>query len=66
LSSAGAPAHHLRVADRGAPDAAHRIKDRSEKLRKERLRMPVHGASLKNPDLQRVLLSGRRRRAKPR
>lgn len=44
----------------------HRIKDRSEKLRKERHRMPVHGAALKNPDLQRVLLSGRRRRQKPR
>jgi len=54
------------VADRRAPDEAHRIKDRSEKLRKERMRMPVHGASLKDPDLQRVLLSGRRKRTKPR
>ena len=39
-----------------------RIKDRSEKLRKERQRMPVHGAGLKDPDIQRVLLSGRRKR----
>lgn len=49
-----------------AGEDKHRIKDRSEKLRKERQRMPVHGAALKDPDLQRVLLSGRRKRQKPR
>ncbi len=41
-----------------------RIKDRAAKLAKAKGRMVVHGAALKNPDLQKVLLSGRRARTK--
>ncbi len=42
------------------------VKDRFDKLSKKRSRMVVHGFSLKNPDMQRVLLSGRRKREKRR
>lgn len=42
-----------------------RIKDRAAKLAKAKGRMVVHGAALKNPDMQKVLLSGRRARKGP-
>lgn len=39
-----------------------RIKDRSAKVARRKSRMVLHGAALRNPDIQRALLSGRRKR----
>lgn len=40
----------------------YRVKDRNAKLARRKSRMVMHGAAMRNPDMQRVLLSGRRKR----
>jgi len=38
--------------------------DRSDKVRRRKARMPVSGRAMKNPDMLRALLSGRRKKPK--
>jgi hypothetical protein len=41
-----------------------KLHDRSEKVRRRKARMPVNGRAMKNPDMLKALLSGRRKKAK--
>jgi len=38
--------------------------DRSDKVRRRKARMPVNGRAMKNPEMLRALLSGRRKKTK--
>ena len=40
-----------------------KLHDRSEKVRRRKTRMPVNGRAMKNPDMLKALLSGRRKKA---
>jgi hypothetical protein len=41
-----------------------KIHDRSDKVRRRKARMPVNGRAMKNPDVLKALLSGRRKKTK--
>jgi hypothetical protein len=41
-----------------------KIHDRSDKVRRRKTRMPVSGRAMKNPEMLKALLSGRRKKTK--